>query len=95
MAGLRQAAVHLGVARPLPNWRYSRNTEGAIYGADQTMENTYAARLSELTPIDNLFLTGAWFIGGGMSAALLSGRSVAHRVVAHMAGLAVNPLLTL
>ena len=95
LPGLREAAVHVEVATPLTNWRYSRNTEGAIYGSDQTMENTYTARLSEVTPIDNLFLTGAWVIGGGMSAALLSGRSVAHRVVAHTAGLAVNPLLTL
>ena len=37
-------------------------------------------RLPATTPVPNLFLTGAWVSGGGMSSALLSGRSTARRV---------------
>jgi hypothetical protein len=46
----------------------------------------YMGRLKEKTPVANLFLTGAWVMGGGMSAAMLSGRSVAQAVLAAISG---------
>ncbi|MCB0046231.1 MAG: NAD(P)/FAD-dependent oxidoreductase [Caldilineaceae bacterium] len=84
LPGLRASIKHMEVATPLTNYRYSLNPGGSIYGSEQTVENMYMGRLSEKTPVDNLFLTGAWIIGGGMSAALLSGRSVARRVEGYL-----------
>ena len=78
--GLRESIKYMEVATPLTNVRYSLNPGGSIYGSEQTVENMYLGRLSAKTPIPNLFLAGAWVDGGGMSAALLSGRSAARRV---------------
>lgn len=72
--GLRQSVRYQEVATPLTNYRYTLNPGGAIYGSAKTVDNMYAARIGERTPIANLFLTGAWAAGGGMSAALLSGQ---------------------
>ena len=38
------------------------------------------------TPIDNLFLTGAWIGGGGMTAAVSSGKSAARAVDRYLGG---------
>ena len=74
------------IGTPLTNRRYSRNPDGAIYGTDQTVDNMYTGRLDRRTPIENLFLTGAWTFGGGQSAALLSGRATARTVLSHLGG---------
>ena len=91
--GLREAIKYVEIATPLTNYRYSLNPGGSIYGSEQTVDNMYLNRLSEKTPIPNLFLAGAWVTGGGMSAALLSGRSVARRVLARMDGKPAAPLM--
>lgn len=83
---LRASIRHMEVATPLTNYRYSLNPGGSIYGSEQTVDNMYVNRLRETTPVKNLFLTGAWVAGGGMSAALVSGRSVARRVLSHLDG---------
>ncbi len=92
--GLRESIKYVEVATPLTNYRYSRNPGGSIYGSEQTVDNMYMARLSDRTPIPNLFLAGAWVNGGGMSAALLSGRSVARKAQAWLDGAAVPDLLS-
>jgi all-trans-retinol 13,14-reductase len=62
-------------ATPLTNWRYTSNTEGAIYGFEQSMENAYMTRLSNETPIKGLYLAGAWGNpGGGYPGVLRSGQ---------------------
>jgi len=88
--GLRKSIKYMEVGTPLTNWRYSRNIGGAIYGTDQTVDNSYGARLNAKTPIKNLFLTGAWTFGGGMSAALLSGRDTSRMVIGYMNGTPVT-----
>ena len=45
---------------PLTNLRYTGNYRGAVYGWDQTLNNSGMARLPHSTPIKNLFLSGAW-----------------------------------
>ncbi|MEZ4559410.1 MAG: hypothetical protein R2854_23740 [Caldilineaceae bacterium] len=57
--GIRASIRHMEIATPLTNMRYSLNPGGSIYGSEQTVENMYMGRLSERTPIDNLFLAGA------------------------------------
>ncbi len=60
---------------PLTNVRYTLNTQGAIYGFEQSLDNTFMNRLSNRTPIKNLYLAGAWGEpGGGYTAVLLSGK---------------------
>jgi len=74
--GLRDSIVIKEVGTPLTNVRYGLSPEGSIYGRQQTVENLLNRR-SPKTPIPNLLLAGAWIGGGGMSAALNSGRTAA------------------
>lgn len=60
-------------ATPLTNWRYTRNTEGAIYGFEQSMDNAYMNRISNRTPIKGLYLASAWGEPGGGYAGVLRG----------------------
>ena len=74
LPGLGASIVYKETSTPLTNVRYSLNPSGAIYGFAQTVDQTIAGRLPARTPIENLFLAGAWTNpGGGMSAAMLSG----------------------
>jgi prolycopene isomerase len=61
-------------ATPLTNWRYTGNTDGAIYGFEQSMDNAYMNRIENHTPIKGLYLAGAWGNpGGGYAGAFRSG----------------------
>ncbi len=88
LPGLRDKIVVKEIATPLTNLRYSLNRNGAIYGSEQSVDNMYVARLDRRTPIENVFLAGAWTFGGGQSAALLSGRTTARTVLAYLNGTA-------
>ena len=72
--GLRQAIEIKEVATPLTNFRYTANPRGAIYGWDQTLDNSGQSRFPMRTPVKNLYLAGAWtFPGGGYGACIPSG----------------------
>ena len=61
-------------ATPLTNRRYTGNSEGAIYGFEQSMDNAFMNRISNRTPIKGLYLAGAWGDpGGGYVGVLGSG----------------------
>jgi prolycopene isomerase len=63
-------------ASPLTNWAYTGNTEGAIYGFEQSMDNTYMTRIQNETPVKGLYLAGAWGNpGGGFVGALNGGEA--------------------
>ncbi len=74
--GLRNSVVVKEIGTPLTNARYGLNPGGSIYGREQTVENMLNQRSSK-SSIPNLLLCGAWVGGGGMSAALGSGRAAA------------------
>jgi len=74
--GLRDSIVIKEVGTPLTNMRYGLNAGGSIYGREQTVENMMNRRGAK-SPIANLLFSGAWVGGGGMSAAIASGRSAA------------------
>ncbi|MEA2009322.1 MAG: NAD(P)/FAD-dependent oxidoreductase [Actinomycetota bacterium] len=74
--GLRDSIVVKEIGTPLTNTRYGLNPAGSIYGREQTVENMLNRR-SPKSPIPNLLFAGAWVGGGGMSAALASGRTAA------------------
>jgi prolycopene isomerase len=72
--GLRDAIEVTEIGTPLTNVRYTGNYRGAIYGFDQTLNNSGPSRLGHQTPIENLYLAGAWTQPGhGYSAVIYSG----------------------
>jgi prolycopene isomerase len=74
LPGLSKAIEIKEIGTPLTNWRYTRNYRGAIYGFDQTVDNSGPVRLRHATPVKNLFLAGAWTQPGhGYGAVLPSG----------------------
>ena len=73
LPGLRQAIEVREIGTPLTNWRYTRNYRGAIYGFDQTVDNSGPQRLPHKTPIKNLYLAGAWTSPGHGYGAVIPG----------------------
>lgn len=74
LPGLRKAIEVKEIGTPLTNLRYTGNPRGAIYGFDQTVDNSGRSRLQQKTPIKNLYLSGAWtFPGHGYGACIPSG----------------------
>ncbi len=69
-------------ATPLTNRRYTGNTEGAIYGYEQSMANAFMNRINNVTPVKGLYLAGAWGNpGGGYSGVLRSGESAFEKIM--------------
>lgn len=74
LPGLSKAIEVKEIGTPLTNVRYTSNYRGAIYGWDQTLDNSNPRRLPHTTPIKNLYLSGAWTSpGGGYGGVLWSG----------------------
>jgi all-trans-retinol 13,14-reductase len=74
LPGLRKAIEVIEIGTPLTNVRYTSNYRGAIYGWDQTLNNSGQTRLSQKTPVKNLYLAGAWTRPGhGYGAVIPSG----------------------
>jgi prolycopene isomerase len=74
--GLRESIVVRKVATPLTNVRYVMQPGGSLYGREQTVTSQMNRR-KPTTPVENLFLAGAWIGGGGMTLAVGSGRAAA------------------
>jgi prolycopene isomerase len=60
LPGLRKVIEVEEIGTPLTNVRYTGNYRGAIYGWDQTLDNSGPQRLPHVTPIKNFYLAGAW-----------------------------------
>jgi all-trans-retinol 13,14-reductase len=74
LPGLSKAIEVMEIGTPLTNVRYTGNYRGAIYGFDQTLDNSGNTRLPHKTPIDKLYLAGAWTRPGhGYGAVIPSG----------------------
>jgi prolycopene isomerase len=74
LPGLAAAVEIKEIGTPLTNVRYTGHYRGAIYGWDQTMNNTGSNRVPHSTPIENLYLAGAWTQPGhGYGAVIPSG----------------------
>ena len=62
------------VGSPRTMYHYTLNPKGSIIGWANTPDQSMLKRLEQKTPIDNLFLAGAWtFPAGGQSAVIMSG----------------------
>jgi len=74
LPGLKDSIEIKEVGTPLTNIRYTGNYKGAIYGFDQTLDNSGQNRLGHSTPIKNLYLSGAWTKPGhGYGGVIYSG----------------------
>jgi phytoene dehydrogenase-like protein len=63
-------------ATPLTNQRYTGNTQGAIYGFEQSMDNAFMNRIDNRTPVKGLYLASAWGNpGGGFTGVLMAGQN--------------------
>jgi phytoene dehydrogenase-like protein len=74
LPGLPAAIEVMEIGTPLTNLRYTGHPRGAIYGWDQTVNNSGARRVGHTTPVPNLYLSGAWSRPGhGYTAVIASG----------------------
>jgi len=61
-------------ATPLTNWSYTGHPRGAVYGFDHDLGNDFVNRVDNRTPVDGLYLAGAWSRpGAGYAGVLQSG----------------------
>ncbi|WP_040951511.1 phytoene desaturase family protein [Gorillibacterium massiliense] len=75
--GIRSKVAFCELATPKTVQRYTGHAKGAIYGAAQMKEQSLHLSLSQSTPVDGLFFTGAWTrSGSGYGGAMLSGYSL-------------------
>lgn len=85
IAGLSSMIEVMEAATPLTNQYYTGNTQGAVYGFEQSVDNAFMNRIKNGTPVKGLYLAGAWGRpGGGYGAAMRSGQvTFQHIVQAH------------
>jgi phytoene dehydrogenase-like protein len=74
LPGLAAAIEVMEIGTPLTNRRFTGHYRGAVYGWDQTVNNSGARRVGHATPVPNLYLAGAWSRPGhGYAAVIMSG----------------------
>ena len=74
LPGLSDAIEVKEIGTPLTNVRYTGHHRGAIYGWDQTVNNSGGTRIGHATPIEGLYMAGAWSRPGhGYGAVIPSG----------------------
>ena len=82
LPGLSDHIEVMEVATPRTVEGYTLNPLGTIFGWDHTLDQSLEKRLENQTPIDNLYLAGAWaFPGAGQSAVIMSGSMVADMIM--------------
>jgi len=73
--GLSKMIVMRDSATPLTNLRFTLNPGGAIYGYNQTVDNSFMSRLPNTTGVKGLYLASAWGNpGGGFTGAMMGGK---------------------
>lgn len=83
LPGLSQHIEVMEVAVPQTTWAFTGNPGGSFIGYDATPEQSILNRPAQETPVENLFLAGAWtFPGGGQSTVLQSGQMAAQKILA-------------
>jgi all-trans-retinol 13,14-reductase len=70
------------IATPLTNQRFTGNTDGAAFGYDQTPESSGDRRPPHGTPLEGLYLVGAWTTPGhGVRGTIKSGASCCREIL--------------
>ena len=84
IANLRDHVRFSESATPRTMERYTRSTQGAIYGWELSVGQVGPGRLEQRTPIPGLFLAGHWTQpGGGIYGVVFSGIETARLVLGH------------
>ncbi|UZE96516.1 phytoene desaturase family protein [Alkalimarinus alittae] len=73
MPQLRGAIDYVELSTPLSTQWFQWNKEGEIYGIDHTVDRFQQNWLHPITPIKNLYLTGADIVTAGVGGALMGG----------------------
>ncbi|MBP1965609.1 phytoene desaturase family protein [Paenibacillus aceris] len=74
--------AYVELSTPRTNHAYTSNMHGAIYGAQQSVDQCLHRRLPQTTPIQGLYLAGAWTQpGGGYSGVIWSGYNLAKQLM--------------
>lgn len=82
MPGFREHVTFLETATPLALEEFSLNTQGALYGWENTPDQSGSRRLSHITPIEGLFLSGHWTQpGSSFARCVLSGVHTAQMII--------------
>jgi prolycopene isomerase len=82
--GLRDRLTFTEAATPLALERYSLNRDGAMYGWENSPGQSHARRLANVTPVEGLYLAGAWAQpGSGTVAVMQSGFQTAQLILGH------------
>jgi len=85
--GLISMIEVMEASTPLTNLRYTKNPEGAIYGYEQSLVNSYMNRLKNKTPVSGLYFASAWSdTGGGYQPCLLSGAKACRELISDWRG---------
>ncbi len=80
--GLRGLIEVTEIATPITFERFTGNPGGSIYGWSARADQCGGARMDAVTPVDGLYLAGAWTQpGGGFSAVLRSGKRTGERIL--------------
>lgn len=80
--GITQYIEYVELSTPRTNHSYTSNKLGAIYGAQQSVDQCLHRRLPQKTPIEGLYLAGAWTQpGGGYSGVIWSGHNFAKQLL--------------
>ena len=79
---ITQEIEYIEVGTPKTIKRYTLNSEGSVYGFAQTPQQAGLHRLSNKSPIKNLYFASAWSTpGGGFTGAILSGHFCAEEIL--------------
>jgi len=80
--GLSEHIEVMEIGSPRTMEHYTLNPKGSIFGWEFTKEQSMMKRLPQETPIENLYLAGAWtFPSGGQSGVLMSGDMAADMII--------------
>ncbi|MFO7910847.1 MAG: hypothetical protein R6V15_01660, partial [Desulfotignum sp.] len=79
--GLSGMIEEMEIGTPLTNVFYTGNTGGAIYAYDRNLPH-----LESSTPVNGLYLAGAWSHGGGYTPVMMGGRQTAQQVIKNFRG---------
>jgi len=78
--GFREHIEEIEVATPLTHMRYLGHPGGAIYGFDQYAKDS-SLFVSHRSPVEGLYMAGAWAGSGGFQPTLNSGVQAARAVI--------------
>ena len=82
LPGLERSIRFLDVGTPRTMERYTRNSDGAIYGWEVSPAQVGPGRLGSKTPVEQLYLVGHWtHPGGGVNGVVWSGVQAARTIL--------------